>query len=157
MRMKGTQSASRVAHAVPNQVRGDWYAEVRAKRLRGPDTSACALIFGYRDEQHWYAIRIRNDTVEATRFKDVAPSRLLFSSTVVGLDSSQWNRIGLLVSNNRMNFFVNDDRLPYDLDLADVSDFIPDGTVDAGVISANTLYSESDIRCAFDDLLVREA
>lgn len=151
MVMTSTQSASRIAHASSTQSGSEFYAETRVRLRRGPQSANCAMIFGYRDEQHWYAFRVQDDGIEVTRFKDHGPSRSLFITDFANLNVREWNKIAIFASGGTLKFFVNDRQLSEEVDQADVKDFPPAGTVDLGAISANTVFTGNDIRCDFDD------
>jgi hypothetical protein len=83
-----------------------------------------------------------------------ATTRSLFTVTDVGTDPSRWNKLAILISHQSISFFVNDRKVGNEIELTSVSDFLPDGIVDVGAISTNTVFTQHEIRCRYDDLTV---
>jgi hypothetical protein len=77
---------------------GQWYARVDMRVLQGPPDAVCMLMFGYRDPNHWYALRVQGQqpgsqagSAGVSEFEGAYPGRFYSGPTVErSIDLSSW-------------------------------------------------------------------
>lgn len=129
-----------------------YYAEVRARRTVGPiDKTACVLSFGWRDQDWWYALRLRDGEVRLSRYEGSIPGRQFEGPLAPDFlnGSDGWHRLGVLRSGQSLDLYV-DDRIVFHRRIED--DTI-DGGVTFGTLDVGGVY-KGDMECEFVEFRV---
>jgi hypothetical protein len=126
---------------------GDFYAEVRVKKLPGAADAFCGLVFRFTDPNRWIAFKIREHEFAVTSAESSSQHHVFVGPEVsTAIRSGSWNKLAILARGSGVAFYVNGEKL-----VDQVIAAVP-GSVQMAVQAPNR---PSNLACAFGDFLVR--
>ncbi|MGH3854603.1 MAG: hypothetical protein ACRDR6_14120 [Pseudonocardiaceae bacterium] len=116
------------------------------------------LMFGYRDPNHWYALRVQGEqpgsqggSAGVDEFEGTEPGRFYGGPTVErSIDLSSWTPVGIKASGDSYDFYVDNRLIAHDQKIDGVQ-----GSINIGTLAPASFYRTTEA-CQFRDLVVRQ-
>jgi hypothetical protein len=127
--------------AVEQPVVGDFYVQADVELTEGPQDGFCGLLFGWKGNEHWYAMKVGQSGVQVTQNPGTVPHTRLFGTVQPpALKMSSSNQLGILARGGEVRFYVNDRQ---------VSLLHIDDTTGQILVAAQAANTPDVLRCAF--------
>jgi hypothetical protein len=155
--LHSNQTADQPALDQGPTVSGQWYARVDMRLLQGPPDAVCMLMFGYRDPNHWYALRVQGQqpgsqagSAGVSEFEGAYPGRFYSGPTVErSIDLSSWTSAAIEADGKSHVFLINN-RVVGHVEIDNVQ-----GGINIGTLAPGSNYRTTEA-CQFRDLIVRQ-
>lgn len=138
-------------------VKDQWYAQVDMRISQGPPSdAACVLMFGYRDVNHWYALRVQSEqqgsqSWSIIRSENAGPLRFYSGPTAnQNIDLNSWTSAAIKGNGNSYDFFINNHLIARSQKIDGIQ-----GSINIGTLTVESLHSTTEA-CDFRDLIVRQ-
>jgi hypothetical protein len=95
--------------ALEQPVVHDFYVQADVELTEGPQDGFCGLLFGWKGNEHWYAMKVGQVGLEVEQNPGTVPHTRLFGTVQPpALKMSSPNQLGILAHNGEVRFYVND-------------------------------------------------
>jgi hypothetical protein len=95
--------------ALEQRVVHDFYVQADVELTEGPQDAFCGLLFGWKGNEHWYAMKVGRLGLQVEQDLGTAPHTRLFGTVrPPALKTSSPNQLGILAHNGEVRFYVND-------------------------------------------------
>ncbi|WP_344080208.1 hypothetical protein [Luedemannella helvata] len=125
----------------------DFHLEATITHAQGSEDSYCGLLFGWRDNEHWYAVKLGRTNFEVTRNPGSLPHEPLDGiRELKELSADTPNRVAILALAGRVTVYINDRQVA-----------LLDGIDTFGQIrlAGQAAHLAQPLRCSFDDVRLR--
>lgn len=157
--LRSNKSAVQPALDQTPALSGQWYAHVDMRLLQGPPDAVCMPMFGYRDPNHWYALRVQGQqpgsqsggSAGVSQFEGTEPGRF-YSGPIAerSIDLSSWTSATIEANGDSYDFYINN-RLVDHIQEIDGAQ----GSINIGTLTPGGIYRTTEA-CQFRDLVVRQ-
>ena len=128
----------------------NFYLQADVELTEGPQDGFCGLLFGWKGNEHWYAMKVGQIGLQVTQDPGHLPHTRIAGTTPIlaipAFKADSFNQLSLLARDGFVQFYVNDQLV----ERAHIDDTT--GQVFLGAQAAN---SPDLLRCAFDHVRLR--